>query len=136
MVGSILPPSSDIARIRRHIFYADAVSVLMLLGTGCFLTLSSQTVFEGYLSAGTGVVSQACAPVAAIILLLGLWYRPGTGKPLLDLSSPSEQRAASKSAQIDRAALALYRKLIVLRVATGIVIVQAALYGVSAVTPY
>ena len=136
MVGSILPPSSDIARIRRNIFYADTVSVLVLLGTGFFFSLSSQTAFEGYLSAATGVVSQACAPVAAIILLLGLWYRPSTGKSLLDLSSPSEQRVASKSAQVDRVALALYRKLIVLRVATGIVIVQAALYGVSAVTPY
>ncbi|WP_433513170.1 hypothetical protein ACQP2T_57685 [Nonomuraea sp. CA-143628] len=136
MVGLIFPPSSDIARIRRNIFYADAVSVLVLLGTGCFFSLSSQTAFAGYLSAGTGVVSQACAPVAVIILVLGLWYRPGTGKSLLDLASPGEQRAASKSAETDRVTQALYRKLIVLRVATGIVIVQAALYGVSAVTPY
>ncbi|MEV6158434.1 hypothetical protein AB0L53_49700 [Nonomuraea sp. NPDC052129] len=135
MVGSILPPSSDIARIRRHIFYADAVSVLVLLGTGCFFSLSSQTAFAGYLSAGAGVVSRACAPVAIIVLLLGLWHQPRTGKSLLDLSSPSEQRAASKSARIDRVAQALYWKLIVLRVATRIVIVQAALYGVSAVAP-
>ncbi|MEV0349586.1 hypothetical protein AB0H88_27760 [Nonomuraea sp. NPDC050680] len=136
MVGPILPPPSDIARIRRNIFYADTVSVLVLLGTGCFFSLSSHTAFAGFLSAGTGVVSQACAPMAAIILLLGLWYRPSTGKSLLNLASPSEQRTASKSAQLDRMAHALYRKLIVLRVATGIVIVQAALYGVSAVAPY
>ncbi|MEU7742279.1 hypothetical protein [Nonomuraea sp. NPDC049158] len=136
MVGPILPPPSDIARIWRYIFYADMVSALVLLGTGAVFQLSRQTAFAGYLSAGTGVVSQACAPVAAIILLSGLWYRPSTGKSLLDLSSPSEQRAAAKSAQMDRAVRALYRKLIVLRVAIDIVIVQAALYGVSAVVPY
>ncbi|MCA2224865.1 hypothetical protein [Nonomuraea aurantiaca] len=136
MVRPILPPSSDIARIRRTIFYADTVSALVILGTGAVFRLSNQTAFSGFLSAGTGLVSQACAPVAAIICLLGIWRRPSTGKSLLDLSSPSEQRAASKSAQLDRAVQALYWKLIVLRIATRIVIVQAALYGVSAVVPY
>ncbi|MBT2231965.1 hypothetical protein [Nonomuraea sp. NEAU-A123] len=132
MTESILS-NSVAARNRRWILWADLVSAILLIGTGALFLASRQTATGSLLSTLTSLVSQACAVGAAVLLVAGLWRRPSTGasflSPILDERETPERLAAQRLTQ------ALDWKLVVLRTAIGIIILQATLMGISAVLP-
>ncbi|MEV0196558.1 hypothetical protein [Nonomuraea sp. NPDC050691] len=125
---------SDTARHRRTILWADAATVALLATTGALLLVTRQTIPGGLLSLLAGLFSQACAVGAAVVLVAGLWRRPGPGSSLLSPvpadREPREQWAAQ------RVLRALLWKLMALRTAVSIMVLQAALLGVSAVLPW
>ncbi|MEU7855442.1 hypothetical protein [Nonomuraea sp. NPDC049141] len=132
MTESILSNSAA-ARNRRRILWADSVSAILLIGTGVLFLASRHTAAGGYLSTATGLISQACAVGAAVLLIAGLWRRPDARlsllSPILDERENPERLVAQRVMQ------ALDWKLAVLRTAMGIIILQATLMGLSIVLP-
>lgn len=129
-----IPLNSAAARNRRRILWADMITAILLIGTGALYLVSRQTAAGGYLSTATSLIAQACAVGAAVLLIAGLLRRPGTGpsllSPILDERETPERLIAQRLIQ------ALDWKLAVLRTATGIIVMQAALTGISAVLPW
>ncbi|MBN6057256.1 hypothetical protein JYK22_35360, partial [Nonomuraea sp. RK-328] len=126
--------ASDTARHRRAIAWADIVTVILLAGTGALLLASRETVPSGRLSVLAGVFSQACAAGAAVVLVAGLWRRPGSASSLLGPIPVGRESAEQWAAQ--RVLRALFWKLTALRIAVTIIVLQAALLGISAVLPW
>jgi len=110
------------------------VTVVLLIGTGALFLVSRQTATGGLLSTATSLIAQACAVGAAVLLIAGLLRRPGTGisllSPILDERETPERLIAQRVMQ------ALDWKLAVLRTVIGVIALQAALTGISAVLPW
>ncbi|NUW37625.1 hypothetical protein HTZ77_40415 [Nonomuraea sp. SMC257] len=126
--------SSDTARHRRTILWADTVALFLLAGTGALLLLSRETMTGGILSALAGLFSQACAAGAAVVLVAGLWRRPGAQPSGFRLAPADRESLGQWAAR--RVLLALFWKLMALRTAVSIILLQAALLGVSVLVPW
>ncbi|NUW45887.1 hypothetical protein [Nonomuraea rhodomycinica] len=122
---------SDTARHRRTISWADTAGVFLLAGTGMLLLVSRETVVDGPLSVLAGLFSQACGVGAAVVLVVGLWRRPGAKPSLLSVRAVDRESVGQWAAQ--RVLLALLWKLTALRIAVSVIVLQAVLLGVSAV---
>ncbi|MFD1540952.1 hypothetical protein [Nonomuraea guangzhouensis] len=118
----------------RRILWADMLTAILLIGTGALFLASRQAAAGGILSAATNLISQACAVGAAALLFAGLLRRPRTGPSLL--SPILDERETPERLMAQRVMQALDWKLAVLRTATGIIVLQAALTGISAVLPW
>ncbi|GAA3184621.1 hypothetical protein [Nonomuraea roseoviolacea] len=121
--------SSDTARHRRTILWADTASLFLLAATGMLLLVSRRTMTDGLLPALAALFAQACAVGAAVVLVAGLLRRPGAplsmgGLSLIDRESLGQWAAG-------RVLLAVLWKLMALRVAVSVIVLQAALLGVS-----
>ncbi|MFG3440964.1 hypothetical protein ACGF0J_27250 [Nonomuraea sp. NPDC047897] len=126
-----LPVSSDTARNRRRVLYADIVAVFLLVATGALFFASRELATSGRLSTLMNMVSQACAGGAALLLLAGLSRRSGSGSSLLRPVISAQETSERLTAQ--RVGETLYWKLLLLRPAVGIIVLQAALMAISAV---
>jgi hypothetical protein len=132
-MGESILSGSDTARHRRWILLADIASAILLVATGTLCLVGGHTMTGGYLSAGANLVSRSCAAGAAVLLIGGLWLRPAASRsllsPILDESQAPEQLRAQ------RVMRALGWKLMVIRSAGGVIVLQATLLGVSAFLP-
>jgi hypothetical protein len=119
---------------RRHrVLCADAVAVVLFGVTGALHLASRGAAPGGPLSALAGLVSQACAAGAAILLVAGLWRRPGSGPALLGPIPGGDETPEQVTER--RVAHVLVWKLVIIRVVAGIVILQAMLWGLSVLLP-
>lgn len=130
------PISCAVAAFRRHhkIVCADVAAVVLLGVTGVLVLVCRDVAPGGPLSALAGLVSQACAAGAAILLLAGLWRRPGSGPTLLGPISAADETPEQVTER--RVAGALLWKLVVLRTAAGVVVMQATLLMTAVLLPW
>jgi hypothetical protein len=132
-MGESILSGSDTARHRRWILLADVASAILLVATGILCLVSRHTVTGGYLSAGANLLSRACTAGAAVLLIGGLWLRPATSRSLL--SPILDESQAPEHMRAERVMRALGWKLMVIRSAGGVIILQGILLGISAFLP-
>ncbi|WP_283133381.1 hypothetical protein [Rhizohabitans arisaemae] len=126
-----IPPPSNTARNRRKIFYVDIAIVASLVGVGTLFTIARQIATFGSLSAITNLISQACAVGAAALLVAGLWRRPYPRPSRASHSTSDHDNSPQFLAE--NAERTLLWKLMALRTAIGITMLQGFLIGISAV---